>query len=225
MKKPMKINAIDLSDVQLISPDDLLLDAHNPRLTEFNLNVADQEEILRVLWRDKEVSELVDSIAFNGYWQQEVLFAVKENNNMVVVEGNRRLAAVKLLRSQKLCRAIGVLHGDSVRRREAEGQRAEAAAECAVGLVDQARHEVLGVGLGVVAAGGVDQRDDDAPHGAIDALDVQEIPGGAVDLALAHDVELVVASEPLDRGGAGVTIGCQGNRLVGVDCKPDCPLQ
>lgn len=110
MTKNTKIKTINLnlSDVRPVSPDNLFFDAQNPRLTGLNLDVADQNGILSVLWKDKEVSELVDSIAFNGYWQQEVLFAVEENNNLVVVEGNRRLAAVKLLRSQKLYRSLGI---------------------------------------------------------------------------------------------------------------------
>jgi hypothetical protein len=98
---------IDLGDIQNISPDELYLDPKNPRLTGQEFTVADQTGILRFLWQDKEVSELVDSIAYNGYWQQEVLFVTRESGKFVVVEGNRRLAAVKLLRSPEICQQIG----------------------------------------------------------------------------------------------------------------------
>jgi hypothetical protein len=54
---------------------DLNLDPENPRLAGLNLTVNDQEEILKVLWTERAVNELVDSIATTGYWQHEELFA------------------------------------------------------------------------------------------------------------------------------------------------------
>lgn len=102
-----KPRPIDLEKVGDISPDQLYLDPKNPRLTGQEFSVDDEIGILRFLWQDKEVSELVDSIAYNGYWRQEVLFAVQESKKLIVVEGNRRLAAVKLLRSPSKCREVG----------------------------------------------------------------------------------------------------------------------
>ena len=43
------------------------------------------------------MNELVDSILANGFWEHEELFATEEGGRLVVVEGNRRLAAVKIL--------------------------------------------------------------------------------------------------------------------------------
>jgi hypothetical protein len=106
-KKMPKPEPLDLQRVQPVSPDDLCLDPKNPRLTGQDFTIDDQIGILRFLWQDKEVSELVDSIAYNGYWQQEILFATKEHGKLIVVEGNRRLAAVMLLRSPKKCAEIG----------------------------------------------------------------------------------------------------------------------
>ena len=106
-KKMLKPKPIDLGNVQNISPDKLFLDPRNPRLTGQEFSVDDQTAILRFLWQDKEVSELVDSIAYNGYWKQEVLFAVNEGGKLIVVEGNRRLAAVTLLRSPAKCKEVG----------------------------------------------------------------------------------------------------------------------
>ena len=90
------------------APSDLLLDALNPRLSEERIEHANQDEIARVLWQDKEVSELVDSIAHNGYWQHEELFAVMEKGRLVVVEGNRRLTAVKLLSDPDLVKRLKI---------------------------------------------------------------------------------------------------------------------
>ena len=105
-KKAGNATPIDLSDVQQLPPSDLLLDPQNPRLTGQGFALDQQNLILRYLWQDKEVAELVDSIAHNGYWGQEVLFAAEEDGKLIVVEGNRRLAAVKLLQSPDLCNEI-----------------------------------------------------------------------------------------------------------------------
>lgn len=87
---------------------DLYLDARNPRLAGKELTVDDQDEIIRVLWMERAVNELVDSITANGYWKHEELFAAKEGGKLVVIEGNRRLAAVKLLIDDALRARLGL---------------------------------------------------------------------------------------------------------------------
>ncbi len=76
---------------------DLLLDPDNPRLAELKATIKDQDRILQWLWKNKAVSELVDSMLAGGYWPHEEIFASQESGKLVVIEGNRRLAAVKLL--------------------------------------------------------------------------------------------------------------------------------
>ncbi len=80
-----------------ISPTQLLLDPGNPRLAGHDFGLEDQDSILEWLWKNKSVNELVDSIVASGFWQHEELFAAREGGKLVVVEGNRRLAAVKVL--------------------------------------------------------------------------------------------------------------------------------
>jgi hypothetical protein len=94
-------------ELKKASPDELYLDPTNPRLAGLHLTLNDQEKILENLWKERAVNEVADSIAANGYWQHEVLFATRESGKLVVIEGNRRLAAVKLLRSPELCRKVG----------------------------------------------------------------------------------------------------------------------
>jgi hypothetical protein len=86
----------------------LSLDAKNPRLAGEELSVDDQDEIVLNLWRERAVNELVDSIAASGYWKHEELFAAKEGGKLVVIEGNRRLAAVKLLTDDALRARLGL---------------------------------------------------------------------------------------------------------------------
>ncbi|HMM56424.1 MAG TPA: ParB N-terminal domain-containing protein [Rudaea sp.] len=92
-----------------VSVNELLLDPANPRLTDFGLDTdASQLEILQTLWRNMAVDEVALSIAENGFYQHEPLYAARENGQLYVIEGNRRLAAVKLLRDVKLQREAKV---------------------------------------------------------------------------------------------------------------------
>lgn len=80
----------------------LFLDVNNPRL-EGNLDDRQtDDDLVRLLWRDFAVDEVALSIAHNGYLAYEPLFAVREDGRLVVVEGNRRLAAVKVLLDDRL---------------------------------------------------------------------------------------------------------------------------
>jgi hypothetical protein len=95
--KPAIAHTIDFEPT-----DNLLLDPANPR---FATGAADesQEDLLKVLWQEFAVDEVAFSIAANGFFQEEPLFVVRQHPNdkqskYVVVEGNRRLAAVLLLR-------------------------------------------------------------------------------------------------------------------------------
>lgn len=82
-----------------IELEDLLLDAHNPRLAELGIQPsATQFDLVKALWEEMAVEEVAMSIAFSGYFDYEPLF-VEPNaaGKYVVIEGNRRFAAVKLL--------------------------------------------------------------------------------------------------------------------------------
>ena len=77
---------------------DLAFDRRNPRLTEFALTrTTTDEEIIQILWDTMDVNELVLSIAASGFYPHEPLIVTREQDANVVIEGNRRLAAVKVL--------------------------------------------------------------------------------------------------------------------------------
>ena len=101
-----------LPEPQPIPVGHLNLDPKNPRLTGEHYTVADQDKILERLWNEFNVSEITDSIFASGeFWKHEPLIASREGGKLVVIEGNRRLAAVLLLLSpqlQKKIRAAGV---------------------------------------------------------------------------------------------------------------------
>jgi hypothetical protein len=78
---------------------DLLLDSANPRLAEYGItDSASQFDLLKTLWVEMAVEEVAASIAHSGFFEHEPLFVEKTSSGKyVVIEGNRRLAAVKLL--------------------------------------------------------------------------------------------------------------------------------
>jgi hypothetical protein len=89
-------------------PGDLSLDPQNPRLAGHHFDLDDQVGIAGWLWKNKAVKEIVDSISASGFWTHEELFACEESGRMVVVEGNRRLAAVKILVEEDLRSKLGI---------------------------------------------------------------------------------------------------------------------
>ena len=81
--------------VQWIPIDRLEFDPHNPRLEDDDRG-ASQEELAAILDELYDAMEVAESIANFGYFESEVLIGVPgEGDQIVIVEGNRRLAAVK----------------------------------------------------------------------------------------------------------------------------------
>lgn len=92
--------------------ENLRLDRENPRLP--SNDISSDAELLRYLWREMAVDEVALSIAANGFFPEEPLLVVPEKkgrkdpeaDKFIVVEGNRRLAAVLLLRDAALRQKI-----------------------------------------------------------------------------------------------------------------------
>src|SRR3989344_7359072 len=79
-----------------IAVADLTLDALNPRIP-VNGKIPSQKELIVELVENDKVYELAELIVENGYLPDQYLIVVREDGRLVVVEGNRRLSAVKLL--------------------------------------------------------------------------------------------------------------------------------
>lgn len=81
-----------------VKVSELTFDLNNPRLPEFDLTDNSTEaDVMKVLWEAMDVEELVMSIAASGFFPHEPLIVAKEDGKNIVIEGNRRLAAVKVL--------------------------------------------------------------------------------------------------------------------------------
>jgi hypothetical protein len=85
--------------------EDLYLDPFNPRLGRSKSGGTARQETILDLMADWSLEELAVSFLENGFWPQEALLVCKEalyeetTDSLVVIEGNRRLAALKMLRS------------------------------------------------------------------------------------------------------------------------------
>jgi hypothetical protein len=87
----------------------LLLDVDNPRLAAEE-NLKSQDDLVKFLWEEMAVDEIALSIAKNGFFDEEPLFVIphaSRKDYWIVVEGNRRLAAVKLLTDEALRKRVG----------------------------------------------------------------------------------------------------------------------
>lgn len=86
---------------------DLHLDPRNPRLADV-ITTKSQASILQVMEKNFELQPLIDSMLRNGFFWEEPLVAVREalpelknEKVLIVIEGNRRLAALKLIHSNQ----------------------------------------------------------------------------------------------------------------------------
>ena len=81
----------------------LKLDPENPRLPERLLG-SSEYEMLNWMLTDATLTDLMASIVENGFFGGEALIGVNdhESDRVVIVEGNRRLAAVKLIHNPSI---------------------------------------------------------------------------------------------------------------------------
>lgn len=79
---------------------DLFLDPENIRL---QVPVqASPQSLINDLFVNENAMQVLESIAQNGFFPDEIPVVVRENNKLVVLEGNRRVAALKALARPEL---------------------------------------------------------------------------------------------------------------------------
>lgn len=83
---------------EFLPPSELHFDRENPRFVDFSSNAED--DIVRELYEHSDVDELIQSILSAGYIDFEPLIVLRDGN--IVLEGNRRLAALRLISDQSL---------------------------------------------------------------------------------------------------------------------------
>src|SRR5262245_25723208 len=89
-------------EIKYASVDELMLDPLNPRLGRSNTRPDLPQSKILDLMKDWNLDELAISFIDSGFWPQEAVLVVKQRlygkQALVVVEGNRRLAALKFLK-------------------------------------------------------------------------------------------------------------------------------
>ena len=94
--------------------EQLRLDPGNPRLIGDGIDITDEAIVAR-LYRAAELNELLESISTNGYLDIEPLVVMEDpdpqSERLIVLEGNRRLAALRLLREPDLVGRILLREG------------------------------------------------------------------------------------------------------------------
>ncbi len=92
-----------LETTSKVSVERLRLDRENPRLFGQAEDASDESIIAR-LYRSAELDELLQSISTNGYLDIEplVVMCASQDGELIVLEGNRRLATLRLLREPDL---------------------------------------------------------------------------------------------------------------------------
>jgi hypothetical protein len=91
-----------------VSTDLLDFDPKNPRLVEDGIKNPTDEQIILSLCDAADLSEVLESIAANGYIDIEPLIGQKVGTRWRVLEGNRRLAAIRMLKKPELAKGTGI---------------------------------------------------------------------------------------------------------------------
>ncbi len=91
-------------------PVELLdFDENNPRFTpDKRPEGTGDSAVISRLAASADLSELIQSISTSGYINIEPLIVIERNGRLAVLEGNRRLAAVKVLRDPELAKAARI---------------------------------------------------------------------------------------------------------------------
>jgi len=83
-------------------------DPNNPRLVEDGIKNPTDAQIILALADSADLAEVVESVAANGYIDIEPIIAQKIGKRWRVLEGNRRLAAIRILQDPSLAKGTGI---------------------------------------------------------------------------------------------------------------------
>jgi hypothetical protein len=103
----MATKSIPLNEATKVAVDLLSFDTINPRYSGEHLKK--DNDIIAHLNETADLQELLQSIAANGYIDIEPLVVMQSSaNDYLVLEGNRRLAAIRLLSDPKLAKTCAI---------------------------------------------------------------------------------------------------------------------
>lgn len=99
-----------MEEINKLPIENLKFDFENPRLALKSVNTSDETALIKELLVEGDIEELINSITENGYLNIEPLIAVKikGTNDVKVIEGNRRLCALKLILNPDLAKQFSI---------------------------------------------------------------------------------------------------------------------
>lgn len=102
---------LDKIEKSVESIANLKFDIYNPRLPKRLQGITNDSEIIDYMVKNGNILELMKSISELGYSAAEPVLVVldEKDKKYIVVEGNRRLTAVKLLNNPGLAKENQVL--------------------------------------------------------------------------------------------------------------------
>ncbi len=106
-----RIVDVPIGEPVMVETDLLQLDASNPRLINSDSAKRTDDAIIRELHDVGELSELLQSISSNGYLDFEPLVVSLidvSDTHLTVLEGNRRLAAIRVLTDPALAKRLSI---------------------------------------------------------------------------------------------------------------------
>lgn len=118
MNKIAVATAAEAKSIENIPSKNLQFDPRNPRFYRLTDGIVDSAVVEEML-EDEGVQNLMNSIGHQGYFPGEPVLVVQApKGKFIVVEGNRRLAAVKLLNSEleappRKSRSVAMIRADS----------------------------------------------------------------------------------------------------------------
>lgn len=114
-KLPKPPNPVDPEELS-VDPLTLFLDPDNPRLAP-NEKGKPEKEIVEIMLKRFSIDELAESICSSGFIHLDPFICCREDGRIVVLEGNRRLATIKLLLKPELTPLRHVPQWDAFRKR------------------------------------------------------------------------------------------------------------
>jgi hypothetical protein len=116
MKKKIHAGIGEKKTVKYVDIDTLHLDPSNPRLPE-EVQGKKEAEILEALYDFFDLDELAFSMAQNGYFDEEPIVVIEskvKDKGFIVIEGNRRVATIKILLDPTLQKKFRIKHWPSI---------------------------------------------------------------------------------------------------------------
>jgi hypothetical protein len=107
-KDPMAVLNIAPKHTGKVPTELLDFDPANPRLVEDGIKNPTDSQIILALADTADLAEVVESVAANGYIDIEPIIAQRVGNRWRVLEGNRRLAAIRILQKPALAKGTGI---------------------------------------------------------------------------------------------------------------------